>query len=64
MKESAAQQAKALRDLVVSVAYAEHWLRDTEVFEAACKAAGLEYRAGYGLFEPAMVQVRNPFEAG
>lgn len=49
------------RELVIAVAYAEHWLRDTDTFRAACLAAGLDYRPGKGLFEVVEVKVPDPF---
>lgn len=53
---------RLLRDLVVAVAYADHWLKDTEVFERACKELGLVYKPGRGLYEMVETKVANPYE--
>jgi hypothetical protein len=51
-----------LRDLVIAVAYAEHWLRDKDTFTRACIAAGLQYEPGKGLFELIKQRIPNPYE--
>ena len=51
-----------LRELVIAVAYAEHWLRDTDTFTHACVAAGLQYKPGKGLFEVIEQRVASPYE--
>lgn len=51
-----------LRELVIAVAYAEHWLRDTAVFAKACHTVGLRYRPGKGLYETVECKIPNPYD--
>ena len=57
------KQREVLRDLVIAVAYADHWLRDTDTFATACNLAGFQFKPGKGLFELVERRVPSPFEA-
>ena len=53
-----------LREFTRYVAYSDHWLRNTEVFEKALKYLNMEfeYRGGGELYETTRSYVPSPYD--
>ena len=47
--------------LVRHIAYAQHWLRDCDVFYAAVAHLGLKYYPGKGLYEVVEQKMKDPY---
>lgn len=63
MDETESVERHALRELVRHVAYAQHWLRQTEAFEYACKALDLKFCHRDGiLMEVKTTRIPDPYE--